>query len=210
MKISSEKESGEPDKQELRRRLRVIRESLTSEQIAGYSAAICQKIERFVSDTGAEVIHMYLPIANRGEVDTMPLAEKLLKEGRTVIVPVTPSRSPVLKHIALERTDTLVFNKWGIPEPPPPYFETPLLSQLDLVLVPMLGGDYNGNRIGYGKGFYDRFLKEVKCPKIGLLFDCCLVGKIPAEKHDITLNYLVTERRIVKLEQTNEKHSTGA
>jgi 5-formyltetrahydrofolate cyclo-ligase len=73
-----------------------------------------------------------------------------------------------------------------------------VIEKLGLVIVPMVGGDNQKNRIGYGKGFYDRFLKQVDCPTVGLLFNECLVQKIPVEPFDVSLGKIITEDQIIE------------
>jgi len=198
-----------PGKRELRKQLHDIRDDLTDRQVETYSKAIHRKINSLEVFQRAQTVHMYLPIANRNEVDTMPIARQLLGEKRTVVVPVTLFNEHSLKHVYLKQLDNLITNKWNVPEPPEPHHDSVSLEELDLVLVPMLGGDDQGNRIGYGKGYYDRFLKKVDCPKMGLIFDCCLVEKIPTEHHDVVLDYVVTERRIIKSKRDSDEVKRG-
>lgn len=189
------------DKKELRKYLYEVRSNLDEEQVRGFSASIHQNVNRLDVFRQAETIHMYLSMINRHEVDTMPIASELLKENRTIVVPITRFEDRSLQHVLLERLDNLVVNKWQVPEPPEPYNDSVSLNDLDIVLVPMLGGDVHGNRLGYGKGYYDRFLKQVHCPKVGLLFDCCLVDEIPTEDHDVVLDYIVTNKRVIELKR---------
>jgi len=63
--------------------------------------------------------------------------------------------------------------------------------------VPMVAGDLKKNRIGYGKGFYDRFLRDLGCPSAGLVFELCIADEIPVEDFDIPLSKLITEKRVI-------------
>lgn len=74
-------------------------------------------------------------------------------------------------------------------------YERVKVKNIDAVIVPGIAFDKSGARIGYGKGFYDRFLKGFKGVKIGVSFDCCIVDKIESEKHDVTVDLVVSERR---------------
>lgn len=186
-------------KNELRKHLNEVRNNLSPDQVRKLSESIHQNINRLDDFKQAGIVHMYLPIARQNEVDTMPIAAELLKKGRKIVVPVTLFIDHRLRHVLLERLDNLVVNKWHVPEPPEPYNDSISLDDLDLVLVPMLGGDFHGNRLGYGKGYYDRFLKQVRCPKVGLLFECCLVKELPTEEHDVVLDYIVTDQRVIAI-----------
>ncbi len=189
------------EKKELRRRLHEVRDNLSPDQVRELSESIHQNINRLDDFRQARMVHLYLPIARRNEVDTMPIATELLENGRTVIVPITQFDDHSLRHVQLERLDNLVVNKWKVPEPPEPHNDSISLTDLDIVLVPMLGGDAHGNRLGYGKGYYDRFLKQVRCPKVGLLFECCLVKEVPTEEYDVVLDYIVTDKRVIELKK---------
>jgi len=70
-------------------------------------------------------------------------------------------------------------------------------KEIDAIVVPGIAFDKRGYRIGYGKGFYDKFLKEFKGIKIGVAFDCCITEKIDNEKHDIAMDYVVSEKRSI-------------
>ena len=189
------------EKRELRRRLHEVRGNLSENRVRELSESIHRNINRLDDFRLAEIVHIYLSIAGRNEVDTLPIAAELLENGRNVIVPITQFDGRSLRHVQLERLDNLVANKWEVPEPPEPYNDSISLADLDIVLVPMLGGDEHGNRLGYGKGYYDRFLKQVHCPKVGLLFECCLVEEVPTEEHDVVLDYIVTDERVLELKK---------
>ena len=90
--------------------------------------------------------------------------------------------------------DPLIINKYGIPEPISKKIRYP-----DIILVPMVAYDKNLNRIGYGGGFYDRYFEKIKKYKkittFGLAYTFQKVKKIPAKKHDIKLDFIITERK---------------
>lgn len=86
--------------------------------------------------------------------------------------------------------------KYGIIEPTSA--EVILPNQLSCVLIPALAVDRHGNRLGYGAGYFDRNLKDVKTLKIALAFDIDVVEEIPTEPHDVKVNYIATESRIIK------------
>ncbi len=68
-------------------------------------------------------------------------------------------------------------------------------KKINAIVVPGIAFDKRGYRIGYGKGFYDKFLKDFKGVKIGVAFDCCIVDKIDSEKHDVAMDFVVSEKR---------------
>lgn len=142
-------------------------------------------------------IHLFLSIDKFNEVNTNPFLHFIqsLAPHTLPVVPVTDFEQDVLTHIAISPEIELAENDWGIPEPK--IQKTKIApSQLDMVLVPMLGFDLALNRLGYGKGFYDQFLAQTRpdCKKIGL---CLEMGKvsdgIPTQPHDFPLDAVVTE-----------------
>ncbi len=72
-------------------------------------------------------------------------------------------------------------------------------AEIDLILVPGIVFDQSGHRIGFGKGYYDRLLKDVTCPKIGVAYDFQIVKNIPSEKHDIPMDIIVTNKSILSV-----------
>jgi 5-formyltetrahydrofolate cyclo-ligase len=115
-------------------------------------------------------VHTFLPIESRREIDTRLIIEFWQKEfpQLKIVVPQTDFSTLTLKHFCLESWEQLEVNDWGIPEPSDGEEVSP--DELDVVLVPLLAFDVRGYRVGYGKGFYDRFLSSCRTDalKIGL------------------------------------------
>ena len=143
----------------------------------------------------AKTVHVYWPLPAQGEVDTRPLIRALRGLDKTVVLPVVTSydpATPTMEHRRYEGPSSLTANRWGIPEPT----ESPRVSPdaLDIVLLPALGVDRRGNRIGQGAGYYDTFLDTVDAPRLALLYDACFVDTLPADPHDVPVTAVVTER----------------
>ncbi len=129
---------------------------------------------------------------DRFEVDTHSLVNSMLLMNKRVIIPVMNMESGTLDHSELTNFSELELNKWGVLEPKE---LKPLdTSNIDLILVPLLGADLNGNRLGYGKGYYDRFLEKVTAISFGLLFDEFILEKIPIESYDRKLSGIISEK----------------
>lgn len=183
-------------KEQLRRSLKNYRSELSEETYKRQSEAILKKLRNLKEFKQARLVHCYISMNGRHEVDTHPLIKEMLNNGREVVVPRTNLDAGTLSHYTINTMEELVTNDWGVPEPEDGRSVDP--ASLDLVIVPMLGADEQGNRIGYGKGFYDRFLKEVNCPKIGLTYEQCIVDEgLPVEPFDVPLNRVVTEKRVI-------------
>lgn len=131
------------------------------------------------------------------EVDTWDLVQRLLALGRSVYVPRADSKDAQLHvHRYPCNLRTLSF---GLQQPPRDTPELPQLDidhQIDVVLVLGLGFDRRGYRLGYGSGYFDRFLAHHKIPAIGLAFDLQLVDALPVEPHDIAMTAVVTEQGV--------------
>jgi 5-formyltetrahydrofolate cyclo-ligase len=118
------------------------------------------------------VLHRYLPAINKNEVDTEPIADLLRfrNPGMIEVVPRVNTGSNILQHYIFHENTILKLNQWGIPEPESEDEIMP--EEIDMVLIPLLAFDESGHRVGYGKGFYDRFLSLCRpnCIKAGLSF----------------------------------------
>lgn len=160
------------------------------------SNAITAQLKTFAPIRDALTVHCYIPIAERGEVDTFGIIQWLLKDEIKVAVPKSDFETKEMQHFLLTNPGSLVKNQLGIMEPTGGV-EVPD-SRLDLVIVPMVAADHDKNRLGYGEGFYDRFLAKVNAVKVGLVYEECLTDQpIPVEEFDIPMDYLVTEKRIL-------------
>jgi 5-formyltetrahydrofolate cyclo-ligase len=183
------------EKEKLRARLRARRKSISESDFLRQSASITDVLQKQEKYRQGEVIHCYVSMNDRREVNTQPLIKEMLKANKEVVVPVTEFEGQSLQHVGLKTFSDLELNKWGVLEPQDG--EERPLSNIDLVIVPMVGGDEQAQRIGYGGGFYDRFLSEVSCPTIGLCFEQNIIPSLPTEDFDIALDKIITEKRII-------------
>lgn len=139
--------------------------------------------------------HLFLSIVAKHEVDTEFLLHILQGREKSIVVSRSDFDTNTLLHFLLQENTPLRISKYGIPEPVSGIAIDP--KTLDVVFVPLLAFDHTGNRIGYGKGFYDRFLAECRP-------DCVFVGlslfgpeaQIPASENDVPLDYCVTPDKV--------------
>lgn len=183
------------EKEKLRQNLLEQREAIPEPEYYSLSADIIEELKKQDEFKAAEIIHCYVSMNQRREVETRELIREILSKKRQVIVPVTNFENRTLSHVRLKSYEDLQVNKWGVFEPIDGEEVAP--SEIELVIVPMVAADEHCNRIGYGEGFYDRFLKQVNCPKIGLIFEQNVVEELPTEKFDVPLNKVVTEVRTI-------------
>ena len=183
-------------KAELRTKYKALRESLTVGEVKIFSEKIASRsLELPVWDKG--YYHLFLPIEKQHEIDTSFLLTILWQKGKQVVVPkIKDSSSPALTHILLGENSILKKNRLGIPEP---VGGMPVaVSNIEVVFVPLLAFDKVGNRVGYGKGFYDSFLQEcgVKTIFVGLSFFEAENSIEDISPHDVPLRHCVTPQRV--------------
>ena len=193
-------------KSALRQQFLSRRRALTADDVAHRSASIAQQVFQLMqpidrlSTPGAGVIHIFLPIVRQNEVNTWAIIHRFWREYPMVRIAtsITNLASSQLTHYLLTPETKLVENRWGIPEPQPDEHFRVDNSQIDTVLIPLLVFDRRGHRVGYGKGYYDRFLANdvPHSRKIGLsLFDP--VDKIDDVEHtDVRLESCITPDRL--------------
>jgi len=190
-------------KKRLREKLLKRRDSIPPEQKALKEAAIEKSLFDLDVFKSAKTILMY--VSFRSEVDTTGYLDDLLKIGIKLILPVVDSRHNVLKLYEVKDTSELAPGYMGIPEPDIRENRRVTIKEIDLVVIPGTGFDINGNRLGYGGGYYDRLLSyESKqlaqiehIPTIALAFEEQIGEEIPAEPHDITVDMIITDKRVI-------------
>ncbi len=126
------------------------------------------------------------------------MIKDILQTGRRVIVPVTDLSRHILLHSEIKSFDELQKGTFGILEPPKDLFRKVPISEFDLVIVPGVAFDLAGHRIGFGGGFYDEFLGNVKATKIALAYEFQRVDKIPTRPEDEQVDILISEKNVYR------------
>lgn len=186
-----------PEKKALiRSRHLAIRKSILPEERKLLSKSITDRIIKSEEFQAADTVHSYVAIENKREVNTDDFINICLKHGKNVIVPKMKSNGE-LSHHQINSLDSLKPNEWGVPEPLSDSDTT--LKDGILIVVPMVASDFKKNRIGYGKGYYDRFLSKIKSTKIGLCFSFNLCwNTLPVERYDVKMDIIVTDGSTLK------------
>lgn len=156
------------------------------------NARLLYHFHEFFENKNADLVHCYLSIQKNKEVNTWPLIELIKSMGAKVVISRSELKSNDLTHYLFEDYGQLKESSWGIPEPQ--HGVEMEAESVDIVLVPLIVFDKKGHRIGYGKGYYDKFLSECRedCLKVGLSLSPPL-DLIPyTESHDISLDFCVT------------------
>jgi len=136
--------------------------------------------------------------ATPDEVQTSSIIESALKEGKRVAVVVTEPETKRLTFSEITSLEEVAPGHYGIPEPRPGFLRPVPLEDADLVLVPLVAWDLRGHRLGHGEGYFDRALAGRKVTKVGLALESQRLGRVPASPHDVPLDLIVTERRVVR------------
>lgn len=139
----------------------------------------------------AAIIHTYMSLPE--EVETHTLILSALAAGKRIVLPGVRVGSPVLQHYFIRSLDDLRPGIFKILEPDPKKCVPADPAAIDLILVPGIAFDLRGNRLGFGKGFYDRFLMNQPAPCVGLAFAVQIVPHVPVEPWDVPVDALITE-----------------
>ena len=181
------------EKEKIRRRILKLRNSFSAEERREKSERIKEKLFTFFEFKTAKVILLYA--AKGSEVETEEMIEEALSSGKKVGLPLTKGKGLLFSQIF--SYEELSPSTLGILEPKK---ERPIpLDKVDLVVIPGIAFDAKGNRIGFGRGFYDRFLSRIpkRILKIGLAFELQVVETIPEGLTDIPVDKIITEKRII-------------
>lgn len=185
-------------KKQLRNDILEKRNSLPKEEVISKSRSIEEKL--FGLDSYKKSKTAMLFVSFNREVNTHDMIKKSFGKKNVVIPKVM--QQEIEPSIIIDFDNLIPAGKFGILEP----IEIMKIAykNIDLVLVPGIAFDSEGHRIGYGFGYYDKFLKKVpKAVKIGLAFDFQIVDKIPKEEHDVPVDFIITEKRIIDCKKNN-------
>lgn len=185
-------------KPEIRRQVCRARDSLTPAEISLQSALIAQKLRLLPAYRQARRIMFFLSF--RSEVNTRSMVEESMARGQQVLVPrsVSATRELIPSRL-LDWERDLAPGAFGIPEPRPEAFRPVQPDEVDLLVVPGVAFDLQGNRLGYGGGYYDRFIRLLR-PKVSLValaFELQLLPEVPVQGWDRPVNWIVTEARVI-------------
>lgn len=180
-------------KRSIRDELLARRRHLASATCLSHSLAAQQRLLLAPEFAAATVVALYSPVRN--EVFTEEIFTGARRSGKTVTYPRV--RGTRLEFVEVAERQELVPGAFGILEPGGA--QVVPLAALELIVVPGVAFDLAGHRLGYGKGYYDRFLHERRGRLVGLCFDFQLVERLPAEAHDVRMDMVVTEERTLRL-----------
>lgn len=182
-------------KSSVRTEILALRNSLTTDEIKEKSASIKEKLFSMEVFRNSKVVFFYVSVGS--EVQTHDTIKEVLDKKR-VAVPITEKISKTISASELLNLNELEEGSFGILEPKKDFARIVDPKDLDLIIVPGIAFDAKGRRIGYGHGYFDNFLKDISAPKIALAYEMQLVDEIPASEKDVNVDFIVTEKRIIK------------
>lgn len=186
---------------------KTFREQTLTKRSEIYNPEIDAKIiTRFIdSDYYKNASKIFLYVSFGTEIDTHELIRQALRDGKTVAAPICVPKDRSMILCELKSFEDLVPGYCNIPTPPA---DAPRLSpeDLDLVILPGMAFDTDGSRMGFGGGYYDRFIESLpeSTPKVALIREA-FVGPVPTEEHDRKADVLITENKIIETEEFKKK-----
>lgn len=181
-----------PIKTELREKYRRLRQEMTPEIKEQKDEAIAQQVYRLWQYAEHDTLLVY--VSTPIEVDTHRIIRHALKDGKTVAVPRCVLGTREMNFYRITSLDELESGTFGVLEPPP--IEGNLLppDTDGLCIVPAFSYDWNGYRLGYGKGYYDRFLSRFRGQIVGICYSDCVQKTLPHGRYDRPVELLVTDK----------------
>ena len=183
-----------PLKQKLRREIKARRASLSPEQKREADARILARVTglREYASAGLVLAYVSLPI----EVDTLGLIERAWADGKRVAVPRCVDGTREMEFYEIRSMDELSPQTFGVLEPVPERCTLVRSFGGSLCIVPALAYDRSGYRLGYGAGYYDRFLSGYRGPKVGVVYEADLKRRLWNGRYDVPVDLVVTERAL--------------
>lgn len=184
------------DKGAIRREVLRRRNSITKEEKKTKDEFIRNTVIGLPEFVNARTVLLYA--SYKSEVDTFELMKYCFSNAKIVTLPKVDPLSSELEIYEIKDLSELASGYQNIPEPNVPENRRVMqVSDIDLIIVPGVAFDDQCNRLGYGKGFYDKMLSEKSSPAIALSYEEQIVNSVPAQPHDIKMDIIVTDKRII-------------
>ena len=179
------------DKKSLRSEYKNIRSSVSDRDAK--NLRIAEVVLKSLQYKNADKIFAYWSVSS--EVETYSIISMALTDGKKVALPKCSDKEGNMKFYYITSLSDLIDGMYGIKEPPTDRLADDFTAD-SLCLVPALSFDKDGYRLGYGKGYYDRFLSAFTGVTIGLCYEECLIETLPKDRYDKNVNYIVTNEKI--------------
>jgi 5-formyltetrahydrofolate cyclo-ligase len=184
------------EKKNLRQAILHKRDAISRAARSAASQTILEQVWGMPQCAQANVVLTYLGFGS--EIETQPFFERIIASGKIAVLPRVDTASQSLVLHSVRSTTELVTSKWGIREPTA---KAPIvtISAVDFVLVPGVAFDRRGNRLGYGRGYYDKLLSAVNpaLARVSAAFSCQIVDRVPVDLHDQKTHCIITENEMI-------------
>ena len=183
-------------KRSIREKYKKIRADISGEARTRKTNCILQRFRKLRQYQTCRTLLIYVSIGS--EVSTNELIQLAVSDGKKVAVPLSLPETRQMLFYYITSLDELSPGTYGVPEPDPEKLKPVEDFSSCLCVVPALAYDLHGYRMGYGKGYYDRFLSKFEGYKLGLAFDECTCRTLPRGKYDTAVDLIITDKRIIK------------
>lgn len=188
------------DKASLRRDFLQKRMNLTNDEVSAKNDLITRNLIESIAINGGETIHIFLPQINKKEIDTWNIIRQLQTffPKIRIVAPYVMPKTKEMEHYVLDAQTRLNDNQWGIPEPDPSTSQPVHVEEINIIYIPLLTFDERGYRVGYGGGYYDRFLAKCRpnAVKTGLSFFEPVTSIDDINEYDIRMDACITPEKI--------------
>ncbi len=184
-------------KNELRQINKKKRSAMTSFEVKQKSDKIAEQFLMSEIYKTAKTIMLYMPLGN--EADTTAVIKKAYEDGKNVVFPVTDKKSGEITPVYSNSETDFSIGAFSISEPQSDSIASK--KDIDVVIVPGIVFDKSGARIGFGKGCYDMFLKNMSVCKVGFCYDFQLSENIPYDEYDIKMDFIITNKEFINIKK---------
>jgi len=181
----------------IRKRILNIRNNISKEEAFEKSKIIVNKLKSSSEYKNSKTIFIYMDFNN--EVKTFDLIKEMIKEKRRVVIPYTDIKNTVIIPVEIKDIDNdLNLSSFGYLEPKIEKILQVEPKEFDLIIVPGVAFDKSLNRVGFGKGYYDRILSKKRndVKAVAIAYEFQVLDEVPMEKHDIKMDMIITEENI--------------
>ncbi|MGB9590896.1 MAG: 5-formyltetrahydrofolate cyclo-ligase [Candidatus Kryptoniota bacterium] len=186
----------EKTKDDLRKMVLKLRESMSEDEALERSKSVLMNLENLPEYRNAGVVHTYIA-SKPNEVDTIMMIARSFARGKRIAVPIIIDRKErKLGTSELMNLGDVTTGPFDIKEPK--VFSPIPIEEVDIFIVPVIAVDRQGNRIGWGFGYYDNLLRDQRKPKVALAYDFQVVDAIQSSAEDVRVDYIVTEHEIIR------------
>ena len=181
-------------KNEIRNRYKELRRGISETEVREMSRLAAQVFLDSDLYKNSRIIMLYIPLRN--ETDTKDIIKKAFEDGKVLVFPITERENGEITPYFAEKDTVFKKGNFSVFEPCDTQMADP--EKIDVVIVPGIAFDKSGNRIGFGKGCYDKFLKSTKAVRIGYCYEAQLCEEIPADGLDERMDWIITEKGLIE------------